>query len=157
MKNKRTIMTGNNFFFWRRSVQTSKLLICRTSILNSFSTVFFLFCPTSVSYWIATYHKDTLCRYIPGKNGDWKTSDLTKTTVCSEQQHERVNDAPTEFFFLLIFIGELTSKWLSANCHNIHILWFWNRRSVQDLLDEFPQKSGFLFPSPALVNASSFH
>ena len=64
-------------------------------------------------------------RYIPGKNGDWKTSDLTKMTVCSEQQNEHVSDAPTElFFFLPIFIGKLASKGPDANHHNIHISWF---------------------------------
>lgn len=153
MKNKRTIMTGNKFFFWKSSVQTSKLLICRISTLNSFSRVF-LFCPTSESYWITTFHKDTLCRYIPGKNGDWKTSDLTKTTASSEQQNEWCF---YRIFLPSCFYRKAYIKRTECQCSNVHILWFWNRRSVQDLLDEFPLKGGFLFPSPALVNVPSFH
>lgn len=83
-----------------------------------------LLCPISVSYCITSFYKGVVCRYFPGKKRDRKTSELTKMTVCTEQQ-------------------SLHIKGSAADHHSIHILWFWSGRSVQDLLDEFLQRSVF--------------
>lgn len=45
-----------------------------------------LLCPISVSYCITSFYKGVVCRYFPGKKRDRKTSELTKMTVCTEQQ-----------------------------------------------------------------------
>lgn len=100
-------MIGNTCLF-QSSVQASELFVYTISVLNSFlSFIFFLFfvflCP--MSYCITSFHKGMVSRYFPGKTGDWKTSYLTKMTVCGEQQSMHVKGPATDH-------------------HNIYILWF---------------------------------